>query len=120
MKIYGIGEGFSNRILKYRDKLHGFTYIDQVAEVYGLDKEIYQRVAERFEVQTAPVIEKKNINALNMYELSKIPYVKYGEGKKMVGLRSELGAIKSFDDLLQIEGFDKERIARLQLYLYIE
>ena len=120
MKIYGIGEGFSNRILKYRDKLHGFTYIDQVAEVYGLDKEVYQRVAERFEVQTAPVIEKKNINALNMYELSKIPYVKYGEGKKIVGLRSELGAIKSFDDLLQIEGFDKQRIARLQLYLYIE
>ena len=120
MKIYGIGEGFSNRILKYRDKLHGFTYIDQVAEVYGLDKEVYQRVAERFEVQTAPVIEKKNINALNMYELSRIPYVKYGEGKKIVGLRSELGAIKSFDDLLQIEGFDKERIARLQLYLYIE
>ena len=55
-----------------------------------------------------------------MYELSKIPYVKYGEGKKTVGLRSELGAIKSFDDLLQIEGFDKEHIARLQLYLYIE
>ena len=99
---------------------YAFTYIDQVAEVYGLDKEVYQRVAERFEVQTAPVIEKKNINALNMYELSKIPYVKYGEGKKIVGLRSELGAIKSFDDLLQIEGFDKERIARLQLYLYIE
>jgi len=61
MKIYGIGEGFSNRILKYRDKLHGFTYIDQVAEVYGLDKEVYQRVAERFEVEAAPVIEKKNI-----------------------------------------------------------
>ena len=55
-----------------------------------------------------------------MYELGKIPYVKYGEGKKIVGLRSELGAIKSFDDLFQIEGFDKERIARLQLYLYIE
>ncbi|GJH40333.1 hypothetical protein RCZ04_08830 [Capnocytophaga sp. HP1101] len=120
MKIYGIGEGFSNRILKYRNKLHGFTYMEQVAEVYGLDKEVYERVAERFEVQTTPVIEKKDINTLNMYELSKIPYVKYGEGKKIVGLRSELGNFKSFDDLLQIEGFDKERIARLQLYLYIE
>jgi len=120
MKIYGIGEGFSNRILKYRNKLHGFTYISQVAEVYGLEKEVYERVAERFEVQTTPVIEKKDINTLNMYELSKIPYVKYGEGKKIVGLRSELGTLKSFDDLLQIEGFDKQRIARLQLYLYIE
>lgn len=55
-----------------------------------------------------------------MYDLSKIPYIKYGEGKKIVALRSELGNIKSFEDLLQIEGFDKQRIERLQLYLYID
>ena len=54
MKIYGIGEGFSNRILKYRNKLHGFTYISQVAEVYGLEKEVYERIADCFEVQTHP------------------------------------------------------------------
>jgi hypothetical protein len=120
MKIYGIGEGFSHRILKYREKLGGFTYINQVAEVYGLEKEVYERVAERFEVQTVPLIEKKDLNAINRYELSKIPYVKYGESNKIVGLRSELGTIHSFEELLQIEGFDKERIGRLQLYLYIQ
>ena len=120
MKIYGIGEGFSSRILKYKEKLQGFTYISQVSEVYGLDKEVYQRVAERFEVKNPPVIEKKDINKLSMYDLSKIPYIKYGEGKKIVALRSELGNIKSFEDLLQIEGFDKQRIERLQLYLYID
>ena len=54
-----------------------------------------------------------------MYELSKIPYIKYGEGKKIVGLRSELGSIRSFEDLLKLPDFDRERIERLQLYLYI-
>ena len=120
MKIYGIGEGFSARILKYRDKLQGFTYIEQLAEVYKLEKEVYERVAERFEVKTLPVIEKKDINLLNMYELGKIPYIHYGEGKKIVGLRSALGRISNFEELLQIEGFDKERIERLQLYLTIK
>ena len=119
MKIYGIGEGFSNRILKYKEKLQGFTYIDQVAEVYGLEKEVYERVAARFEVKTPPVIVKKDLNAISRYDLSKIPYIKYGESNKIIGLRSEVGMFKHLDDLLQIEGFDEARIKRLALYLYV-
>jgi len=105
--------------LQYREKLGGFTYMEQVSEVYKLEKEVYERIAERFEVQTVPVIEKQDINKLNMYQLSKVPYVHYGEGKKIVGLRSALGQITSFDQLLQIEGFDEQRLQRLQLYLMI-
>ena len=120
MKIYGIGEAFAKRILQYREKLGGFTYIEQVAEVYHLEKEVYERVAQRFEVKTAPVIEKKDINQLNMYQLSKIPYINYGEGKKIVALRSSLGKIQKIEDLLQIEGFSPQRIQRLQLYLYAD
>ena len=120
MKIYGIGEGFSNRILKYKEKLQGFTYIDQVAEVYGLEKEVYERVAARFEVKTPPVIVKKDLNAISRYDLSKIPYIKYGESNKIIGLRSEVGMFKHLDDLLQIEGFDEARIKRLALYLYVD
>lgn len=119
MKIYGIGEGFSNRILKYKEKLQGFTYIDQVAEVYGLEKEVYERVAARFEVKTPPVIVKKDLNTISRYDLSKIPYIKYGESNKIIGLRSEVGMFKHLDDLLQIEGFDEARIRRLALYLYV-
>ena len=120
MKIYGIGEAFAKRILQYREKLGGFTYIEQVAEVYHLEKEVYERVAQRFEVKTAPIIEKKDINQLNMYQLSKIPYINYGEGKKIVALRSSLGKIQKIEDLLQIEGFSPQRIQRLQLYLYAD
>ena len=119
MKIYGIGEGFSNRILKYKEKLQGFTYIDQVAEVYGLEKEVYERVAARFEVKTPPVIVKKDLNTISRYDLSKLPYIKYGESNKIIGLRSEVGMFKHLDDLLQIEGFDEARIKRLALYLYV-
>ena len=119
MKIYGIGEGFSNRILKYKEKLQGFTYIDQVAEVYGLEKEVYERVAARFEVKTPPVIVKKDLNTISRYDLSKMPYIKYGESNKIIGLRSEVGMFKHLDDLLQIEGFDEARIKRLALYLYV-
>ncbi len=39
--------------------------------------------------------------------------------KKIVALRSELGDIKNFDELLKINDFDKEKIGRLQIYLFI-
>ena len=99
---------------------HSFTYRDQVAEVYGLEKEVYERVAARFEVKIPPVIVKKDLNAISRYDLSKMPYIKYGESNKIIGLRSEVGMFKHLDDLLQIEGFDEARIKRLALYLYVD
>lgn len=120
MKIYGIGDVLSDRILKYRKKLQGFSEIMQVSEVYGLDTEVFNRVAEQFEVKTLPNIQKKNLNELNMYELAKIPYIKFDEAKKIVALRLELVKIKNFDELLKINEFNQEKIRKIQMYLYID
>ncbi|WP_212898921.1 helix-hairpin-helix domain-containing protein [Capnocytophaga cynodegmi] len=120
MKIYGIGDVLSDRILKYRKKLQGFSEIMQVSEVYGLDTEVFNRVAEQFEVKTLPNIQKKNLNELNMYELAKIPYIKFDEAKKIVTLRLELVKIKNFDELLKINEFNQEKIRKIQMYLYID
>ena len=54
MNIYGIGDVLSNRILKYREKLQGFTDIQQVSEVYGLEKEVFDRLTQYFEVKEKP------------------------------------------------------------------
>ncbi|ATA90408.1 DNA-binding protein [Capnocytophaga stomatis] len=120
MEIRGIGDVLSDRILKYREKLQGFSEIMQVSEVYGLEKEVFNRVAEQFEVKTLPNIQKKNLNELNMYELAKIPYIKFDEAKKIIALRSELVNIKSFEELLKISEFNQEKIRKIQMYLYID
>lgn len=119
MEIYGIGEVLSQRILKFRTKLQGFTYISQVSEVYGLQKEVFDRLAEQFDVKIPPEIQKKDINKLDLYELAKTPYLTFDDAKKVVTLRSELGRIKKLDDLLTISGFDKKRVTMLQIYLYV-
>lgn len=119
MKIYGIGDVLSDRILKFRKKLQGFTYISQVSEVYGLKKEVFDRLAEQFEVKIPPEIQKKDINKLDLYELAKIPYLTLDYAKKIVALRLEQGSIKNFDELLAISGFDEQRIKMIQLYLFI-
>lgn len=120
MKINGIGTVFAERIIKYREKLQGFSDISQVSEIYGIENQVVKRISERFDVKTKPTIEKKNINVLNLYELAKIPYIKFEEAKKIIALRSEVGSFKNFDELLKISEFDSEKIKKIQLYLFID
>lgn len=120
MKINGIGLVFAERIIKYREKLQGFSDISQVAEIYGIENQVVKRISERFDVKTKPTIEKKNINVLNLYELAKIPYIKFEEAKKIIALRSEVGNFKNFDELLKISEFDSEKIKKIQIYLFID
>lgn len=119
MKIYGIGKVLSQRILKYKQRIQGFSEISQLKEVYGLEEEVVERIMLQFEIQKLPSIEKQDINTIGLYELAKIPYMNFDLAKKLIGLRSEVGNIHHFNDLLQIEGFDEVKIKRIQLYLQI-
>ncbi|RIY37274.1 DNA-binding protein [Capnocytophaga canis] len=120
MEVKGVGNVLSDRILKYKERLQGFVEMDQLAEVYGLETDVVERLKIQFEVKTLPNIVKKDINLITLSELAKIPYLKYEEAKKIIGLRSELGNFKKFDDLLEINEFDKLKIRKLQFYLFIE
>ncbi|MDO4230296.1 MAG: helix-hairpin-helix domain-containing protein [Capnocytophaga sp.] len=120
-KIKGIGEVLSQRIVKYREKLQGFTVLAQVSEVYGIEKEVFDAITERFEVQKKPNIIKKNINVLTLNELSQVPYIKGAEqARKIVAFRSEYERIDSFADLLKANILYQEQIEMLQKYLFIE
>ncbi|CEN43716.1 conserved hypothetical protein [Capnocytophaga canis] len=120
MEVKGVGNVLSDRILKYKERLQGFVEMDQLAEVYGLETDVVELLKIQFEVKTLPNIVKKDINLITLRELAKIPYLKYEEAKKIIGLRSELGNFKKFDDLLEINEFDTLKIRKLQFYLFIE
>ena len=40
MKIYGIGEGLSSRILKQKEILGSFVSMDQMKDIWGLSPEV--------------------------------------------------------------------------------
>lgn len=42
--LSGIGEVLSNRIVKFRNKLHGFSSIEEVGKTYGLPDSIFQTI----------------------------------------------------------------------------
>ena len=115
--ISGIGSAFSNRIIKYRSKLQGFSFDDQLYEVWGLDKEIADKVLSVFKIDEKPIIKKVNINTIEFKQLLKNPYVDYELCKKIFNYRDEVAELQNISELKHIEGFPVELYDRIVLYL---
>ena len=120
IKIKGIGEKTAERILSYRDKLQGFTFEDQLYEVYYLYKEIADKALEYFKVLSKPTIKKININTASFKEVLSIVYIDYELTKKIFNYRDEVAEIQSLEELKKIDGFPIEKFNRITLYLVAE
>ena len=115
--INGIGPSFSNRIIKYRSKLQGFSFNDQLYEVWGLDKEVADKVLLVFKIDEKPIINKVNINTVEFRQLLKNPYIDYELCKKIFNYRDEVAELQNISQLTNIEGFPLELYDRIVLYL---
>lgn len=118
--IYGIGDKLAKRILKYKEVLQGYSFNDQLYEVWYLDKEVADRVLERFIVLEKPTIEPININEAYFKQVLHLPYIDYDLTKKIFDYRDEVAEIQSLEELKQIEGFPVEKFDRISLYLKAE
>jgi DNA uptake protein ComE-like DNA-binding protein len=115
--INGIGSKLSERIVKYRSYLSGFSLMDQCYEVYGLDSLVVERLKKRFEIQTQPLIKKKDINRLDLIELQRIPYVSEEDARKIIALRTK-NKVLEWDVLSELFVNSPNKMERIKLYLY--
>ncbi len=115
--IRGIGEKLSQRIVKYRNKLGGYLINDQLYEVWGLDKEVADKVLERFPIINKPIFEKINVNTATFKEVLSIVYIDYELTKKIFNYRDEVAELQSLEELKEIDGFPLEKFDRIALYL---
>ena len=118
--IYGIGEKLSERIIKYRTKIQGFTYKEQVAEVWGLEKVVVDKVLSTFKIIDKPVIIKQNVNTISFKKLLKNPYIDYNLCKKIFEYRDEVAELQDISELKNIKGFPLDKYDRIVLYLVAE
>ncbi len=115
--IRGIGKVLSERIIKYRKRIQGFSSLDQLDEVFGLKPEILDQMKQQLTIATLPKIKKIPIDKVSLDELTKLPYLNKKEAKKIIALRTSQGSITLLD-LERIKGFDAVKIKRLTLYLF--
>lgn len=116
MKIYGIGDAISDRILKQKIMYGEFVSMDQMNDVWGLSPEVIEKLNESFAILFHPKPKKININNLSVKELGQFPYFRYPISKNIVTYRSMNGDIK-YEDLTNIKDFPVDKIKIIALYL---
>ena len=118
--INGIGEKLSDRIIKYRSKLQGFSTANQLYEVWGLGAEVVGKLLLVFKVVKLPNIQKSNVNTVSFRELLKNPYIDYELCKKIFDYKDEVAELQDVSELKNIIGFPLELYDRIVLYLVAE
>lgn len=117
IKVYGIGPGLSERILKQKEALGGFVSMDQMNDVWGLSPEVTEKLNLQFKIGVVPNIKKVRINDVSAKELQLFPYFRYPLNKEIVTYRSMNNGIKNADDLVKIKGFPADKVVIIDKYL---
>lgn len=117
IKVYGIGPGLSERILKEKAKFGSFVSMEQMKDIWGLSAEVIENLNKYFEITTQPNVKKLKINEASVKELMQFPYFRYALAKEIVTFRSMKGEIRNIEDLIKIKDFPVDKIKIIALYL---
>jgi competence protein ComEA len=119
LTLYGIGPSFAKRIIKYRNLLGGFYSKSQLLEVYGFDKDRFDKIEAYCDVSSNG-IKRININTVRTDELKKHPYMDYYTAKAIVDQRVILGRFTSMQQVKAIPLIHEELFNKIQHYFVIE
>lgn len=114
-KVPGIGSYFARQIVNYRNRLGGFSSIEQLAEIEDFPIESLTF----FAVSTDELgkIHRLNVNKLSLNELKRHPYINFYMARSIVDFRRLHGDLQSLDQLKLLKDFSEEKVRRLQPYV---
>ena len=118
--IEGVDEYLSERIIKYRSKLQGFSFKEQLFEVWGLDEQMANKILSTFSIKNKPIIKKVNINTASFKEVLSNPYIDYELCIQIFDYKDEVAELQSISEIKNIEGFPIKKYNRIVLYLLAE
>ncbi len=118
--VEGVSAPLAERIVKYRSKLQGFSFEDQLYEVFNIAEHRVQRILKTFKIVEKAKILKQNINTVEFKELLKNPYIDYALCQKIFNYRDEVAELQEISELKNIINFPMDKYDRIVLYLVAE
>lgn len=116
VKIRGIGDVLSERIILFRSRLGGFHSLNQLGEVYGLKDSVVMKMKEQFILSDSVLLTQLNIKTATEKELSNHPYISYHLAKLLVAYRDQHD-IQSKTQLLGIKVINDSIYQKISPYL---
>jgi len=115
-ELKGIGPGFAVQIIRYRGRLGGFLYKEQLKEVYGIDSLKYGEIRNQVSVN-AQKIKKIDLNTISFNQLRIFPYLSYKQVNAIIEYRKQHGNYTSMADLKNIVLLDEGILRKIEPYL---
>ncbi len=113
--LKGVGPKYAEWIIRYRDKLGGFSSIDQISETFNLPDSVFQSIKPFLTI--SPVNKFIEINKITVDSLRLHPYVDWKQASIIVNYRTQHGPYTSADDLYKTRVFDTLFVNRIKPYL---
>lgn len=117
--VKGIGPTFASRIIKYRTRLGGYVFKEQLMEVYGIDAERYPQIAAQVEVSDT-LVTKINVNTADFSTLVKHPYISKELTLLIINFREEIRDFKNVDEVFQLGLMTQDEFHKLAPYLVVD
>ncbi len=118
--IKNVDEALAARIVRYREKLQGYSYQNQLNEVWGITSNQVKQILKIFSITKKPEIVRVNINTATFKEVLAAPYIDYELCKKIFQYRDEVAELQTIEELKNIEGFPLNKYDRIVLYLSVK
>lgn len=113
--LRGVGPAYAKRITGFREKLGGFSSIQQIAETYGLPDSTFQLI--KTQLRISPVTRKIAINTASVETLRQHPYMDARKAAAIVSFREQHGAFQSIADLQKVKALSADLLKKLEPYL---
>ena len=113
VRLPGIGAATAMKIIRYRERLGGYTEITQLAEIDGLPDSLMKW----FIITDTIPVSMIAVNKATLAELRRHPYIDFYQARAIVEFRNERGIIKSPEQLSFLEEFTAQDLIRLKPYL---
>ncbi len=129
--LLGIPEYLAERILKYRKAGGTFKKPEDVQSIYNFPEALYNElkpfirinpqieVSKTEEKQKERTIQIINLNKCDSLQLLSLPGIGPTFAGRILKYRKKLGGFFKAEQLLEVYGFDQERLANISAYLVI-
>jgi hypothetical protein len=118
MRIRGLGQVLSRRILRYRGILGGYYDVAQLLEVYGIDEDRFRGIEPFVYADTSLVVKLRPARD-EFGVLLRHPYLDYEQVSEIFRIRGK-GKIDSLDDLLLSPAFSEDDLKKLLPYMVFD
>lgn len=119
LALQGIGPSFAGRIIKYRELMGGFTSVEQLMEIRGMDSIRYNQFSGQMTVNPL-LIRKIDLNSVTFKELLRHPYFEYYLVKAVFNFKDEIKAYDSVGQLRKIPVMYEELYEKIAPYLEVK